>query len=277
MKKQQVPYILSQIYRKHGKVLESKPIDTKDLPAIGSLYRDNVTGYLWEVFAHAGGDTYVEENRVDYYESFDLRQIKKEDRVILLKSVAGALIYVTPEVFRSDIPASEHYEFVSKVEPTVKRFELAEFPDEEPIDDELITVMSTEKVIRKLTKESTTSLYILNVYTTNHGLTDLLIEYKADGFEGYRPIGVKIAASWVPQDLLMQIPRTELLNNIAFRKMLDSGMIVAISKGSAKRILETPECEEEIERLGSAYAEFLKTPYAEAQHKVATKSILKTE
>lgn len=278
MKKQQIPYILSKIYRKHGKVQESKPIKTKDLPEIGSFYRDNVTGELWEVFAHAAGDAYVAENRADYYgEPYDLRQNREDSRVILLKSGAGALIYVTPEGFRSDIPANEHYEFVSKVEPTVKRFELAEFPDEEPLDDELIKVMSTEKVLRKLTKQDTTSLYILNVYATNHGLTDLLIEYKIDGLDGYRPIGVKIAASWVPQDLLMQIPRTELLNNIAFRRMLDSGMIMAISKSSAKRILETPECSEEIERLGGTYAEFLKTPYGEAQQQIATKSILETE
>jgi hypothetical protein len=80
-------------------------------------------------------------------------------------------------------------------------------------------------------------------------LTELLIEYLDTTSVNRTPQVAKIKATWLPQNLLESAPKDALLKSQTFRRMLDTEMVVVITKGSVKRIENTPEYQEEIARL----------------------------
>jgi hypothetical protein len=252
--KPQIPKILSKFYDKHDPAVCKHEIQTDDLPEIDKLFRDNTTGIVWKVVAHSGADVYdaEETDYPGYHKNISLVK-KQRERLVILTAVepAGLTMHVTPQTLKTRIHSSEHFRIALKAQPQIDRFEELDAleSNDAPFWRRGVKVMDTEKTLCKLAEAETTSLYVLNVYPTPHGLADLLIEY-LDGNATHRtPQVAKVAATWVPQDLLASIPKDALLKSQTFRRFLDGGMIVAITKGSAKMIMETPEYEFEAERL----------------------------
>jgi hypothetical protein len=254
--KPQVPDILSKFYDKHDPAAFLHEIQTEDLPELGTLYRDNTTGIVWEVLAHSGGDLYdaVKTNYLGYCENTSLLK-KDRERLVILQSVEpeGVTMHVKPDVIKSRIHSSEHYKVALKAQPEVARFEEVEsFESTAPFWRRAVKKMTTEKTLRKLTDPATTSLYVLNVYPTPHGLADLLIEYLDENATTRTPKIAKVEATWLPQDLLESVPKAALLKSQTFRRMLDNNMIAPITKGSARLIMDTPEYQVEVERMNES-------------------------
>lgn len=251
--KPQVPDILVQLYKKIDPAADKQVVDTLQLPPIGRLYRDNTSGVVWKVLAYSGDDTYEQSRNTDHYEAVSLKVTKTPREVlVILQSVNNEklIMHLKPEVLASDILSLDHYKVVMKDSPRVPRFEIIEFAEViEPAEPTKgVKAMSVDKTIRKLTDPMTTSLHILNVYPTPHGLAELLVEY-LDNNPSQRPQIAKIQASWIPQDILALVPREALLNSQTFRRYLERGFILPITRGSAKRIKETPEYGAEVQRL----------------------------
>jgi hypothetical protein len=254
--KPQVPDILSKFYDKHDPAALVHEIKTDDLPEIETLFRDNTSGIVWKVIAHSGGDVY-ESPTSDGYD-YSGRQLplgkKNRERMVILQSVVpeGNTMHIDPHVLKNRIHSSEHYRLAIKAQPQIARFEELEFLEnnDAPFWKRGIKVMNTEKTLRKLTEAETTSLYVMNVYPTPHGLAELFVEY-VDG------VMAKVEPTWIPQDLLESIQKDALLKSQTFRRLLDNGMIVAITNGSAKRIQATPEYRAELDRLNET------KPYSE--------------
>jgi hypothetical protein len=251
--KPQVPDILSKFYDKHDPAAFLHEIQTEDLPELGTLYRDNTTGIVWEVLAHSGSDVYEGEAKNGYYGNPALlsKNDLKRERLIILQSVEpeGVTMHVTPDVIKSRIHSSEHYKVALKAQPQVARFEEVDsFENTAPFWRRAVKTMTTEKTLRKLADPATTSLYVLNVYPTPHGLADLLIEYLDENTVNRVPQIAKVEATWLPQDLLESVPKDALLKSQTFRRMLDNNMIAPITKGSARLIMDAPEYQAEVDR-----------------------------
>lgn len=251
--KPQVPDILSKFYDKHDPAAFLHEIQTDDLPELETLYRDNSTGIVWKVIAHSGDDLYDagETDYLGYCENTSLVK-KARQRLVILQAVApgGVTMHVAPSVLKDRIHSSEHFRMALKAQPEIARFEevdgLGSY--EVPFWKRGIKTMTTEKTLRKLTEAETTSLYVLNVYPTSHGLAELLIEYLDENATNRSPKIAKVAATWLPQDLLESVPKEALLKSQTFRRFLDGEMVVAITNGSAKRIKATPEYQVEVDR-----------------------------
>jgi hypothetical protein len=257
--KPQVPDILSKFYDKHDPAAFLHEIKTDDLPEIGTLYRDNTTGIVWEVLAHSGSDTYESPDisTYNYYPPASALGKKEKQRLIVLKSVepVGVTMHVTPDKLKDRIHSSEHYKMALKAQPQVARFEEVEsYSDDAPFWRRGVKVMGTGKTLRRLTEEDTTSLYVLNVFPTPHGLAELIIEYLDENTPNRHPKGTRVEATWLPQDLLKEVPKAALLKSQTFRRMLDAKMILPITEGSARRIMETPEYQEELDRVNEQKA-----------------------
>jgi hypothetical protein len=187
------------------------------------------------------------------YHPVSLNETKRSRNVlVILQSVNNEklVMHLKPEVLESEILSLDHYKVVMKDSPRVPRFEIIEFAEEiEPAEPTKgVKTMGVDKTIRKLTDPMTTSLHILNVFPTPHGLAELLVEYM-DNNPSQRPQIARIEASWIPQDILALVPREALLNSQTFRRYLERGFILPITRGSAKRIKETPEYAIEVNRL----------------------------
>jgi hypothetical protein len=255
-----VPDILVKFFRKHDPAAHLHEIHTDDLPLIGTHYRDNTTGIIWEVAAYSGGDTYEEPNSDPFY-AYGLNREKlgkpEPDRLVILKSVEpeGVMMHVAPKVLTSTIHSMEHYAVVQKAMTEIARFELVEnYSDgSAPFWKRRVKVMDTDKTLRKLAESDTTSLYLLNIYATQHGLADLFLEYIDPMSSTKKPFLARIGATWIPQDILQQVPsKSVLLEHREFRRYLDNGFIQPITTGSAKLIMQTAEYKAEIERLKEA-------------------------
>lgn len=249
--KPQVPNILSKFYDKHDPDANLYKIQTDDLPEIETFYRDNTTGIVWQVIAHSGSDLHEpSDGRYENYGSVSLVKQERE-RLIILKAVdpEGVTMHVTPHVFKSRIHSSEHYKMALKAQPEVARFEELDELNEvrETFWSRGVKMMNTEKTLRKLAEAETTSLYVLNVYPTQHGLAEMPVEYVNGSM-------TNVKATWLPQDLLESIQKDVLLKSQTFRRLLDRGMIVAITNGSAKRIKATPEYRVEVDRMNEKMA-----------------------
>jgi hypothetical protein len=256
----QVPSILSKFYDKHDPAIYLHKIKTDDLPEIETLYRDNTTGIVWEVIAHSGGDVYERGGNPGYSYAYYgettstslSKSDQRHDRMVIMQSVEpeGVTMHVAPHVLKSRVHSSEHYRLALKAQPEIDRFEEVEGigNDAVPFWTRGIKTMSTEKTLRKLRDEATTSLYVLNVFPTPHGLAELLIEYVDESTPNRTPVIAKVEATWLPQDLLESVPKAALLKSQTFRCMLDKEMIIPITKGSAKQIMETPEYQVEVDR-----------------------------
>lgn len=257
--KPQVPDILVQLYKKIDPAADKLAVDILSVPPIGRLYRDNTSGIVWRVLAYSGDDTYEPARYEDRYEAVALNATKPSRNVlVLLQSVNNdkLVMHLEPEVLESEILSLDHYKVVMKDSPRVPRFETIEFEEdiESPEPTKGVKTMSIEKTIRKLSDPMTTSLHILNVFPTPHGLAELLVEY-LDNNPTQRPQVAKIQASWIPQDILALVPREALLNSQTFRRYLEREFILPITRGSAKRIKETQEYEVEVARLAELQPE----------------------
>jgi hypothetical protein len=251
--KPQVPEILVQLYKKIDPEADKLVVDLLSVPPIGRLYRDNTNGILWKVLTYSGDDMYEPVGNANLIHPVYLNDTKRSrDVLVILQAVNNEklVMHLKPEVLESDILSLDHYKVVMKNSPRVPRFEIVEFAEDiEPAEPTKgVKTMSIDKTIRKLTDPMTTSLYILNVYPTPHGLAELLVEY-LDNNPSKHPNIAKIQASWIPQDILALVPREALLNSQTFRRYLERGFILPITRGSAKRIKETPEYEVEAKRL----------------------------
>lgn len=257
--KPQVPDILVNLYKKIDPEADKLVVDILSVPPLGRLYRDNTSGIVWRVFAYSGDDPYEPGRHDDRYELVSLKVTKpSRDVLVLLQSVNNEklMMHLEPEVLESSILSLDHYKVVMKDSPRVQRFEIVEFEEDiEPTEPaQVVKTMSIEKTIRKLNDPMTTSLHILNVFPTPHGLAELLVEY-LDNNPAQRPQIAKIQASWIPQDILALVPREALLNSQTFRRYLELDFILPITRGSAKRIKETPEYKVELERLAELQPE----------------------
>jgi hypothetical protein len=251
--KPQVPDILVQLYKKIDHAADKQIVDTLQFPPIGRLYRDNTSGVVWKVLGYSGEDTYEPSSNEPRYEAVTLIVTKPPlDILALLQSVNNEklIMHVPPDVLESEILSLDHYKVVMKDSLRVPRFEIVEEDEEIDIPDltKGVKTMSIDKTIRKLNDPMTTSLHILNVYPTPHGLAELLVEYM-DNNPSQRPQIARIEASWIPQDILALVPREALLNSQTFRRYLERGFILPITRGSARRIKETPEYAIEVNRL----------------------------
>jgi hypothetical protein len=251
--KPQVPDILVQLYKKIDPAADKQVVDTLQFPPVGRLYRDNTSGIVWKVLGYSGDDTYEPGSNDTRYESVSLNVTKSPlDILALLQSVNNEklIMHLDPDVIESEILSLDHYKVVMKDSPRVPRFEIVEFAEEIDTPDltKGVKTMSIDKTIRKLTDPMTTSLHILNVYPTPHGLAELLVEYM-DNNPSQRPQIARIEASWIPQDILALVPREALLNSQTFRRYLERGFILPITRGSAKRIKATPEYDIEVKRI----------------------------
>ncbi len=249
----QVPNILSKFYDKHDTAAYLHQIKTDDLPELETLHRDNTTGIVWEVVAYSGADVYESvDGDPSYAERVSLGK-KDNGRLVILQSVApeGATMHVKPEVFKSRIHSMDHYQLLVKAQPSVERFtELDTLENTDtPFWKRDVKTMDVVKTLRKLSDPTTTSLYVLNVFSTPNGLAELTIEYVDNNTPNRSPVVAKVNATWLPQDLLESIPREVLLKSQTFRRYMDSGMITPITKGSAKLIMETPEYRVEVDRM----------------------------
>jgi hypothetical protein len=252
--KPQVPDILSKLYEKNDPEVGRHEIKTDDLPEVGAIYRDNTTGIVWKVIAHSGGDVY-EYDRLDEYGGSGAFSLSKKDckreRMVIMQSVEpeGVTMHVEPEVLKSRIHSSDHYKMIVKAQPDILRFEKLDQVESKdvPFWKRGVKRLNSKEALEKLANPKTTSLYVLNVFASQHGLADLIFEFSTPLSEG-RPYVEKIAATWLPQDMLSLVPREALLNSVTFRRYLDKGLIVVITNGSAKRIQATPEHKDESEK-----------------------------
>jgi hypothetical protein len=261
--KLRVPNLLAKFYKKHDPAAHLHEINTKDLPELDALYRDNSTGIVWKVLAHSGGDIHV----VDFggYAYGEITSLRKEDnepeRLVILQSVEpeGATMHVTPYAFKSRIHSMDHYKVVVKAEPDIERFtKLAELEDDGiPFWQRGVKTLTTQQTLQALSQESTTSLHVINVYATKHGLADLLIEYLDENAVTREPKIAKVEATWLPQDLLESVPKQALLKSQTFRRFLDGGFIKVIRSASVGRIMATPEAEVEVERMNKRNAKMI--------------------
>lgn len=263
--KPQVPDILAKFYKKNDTAIHIHEIKKEDLPEIGCLYRDNTSGIIWEVFAHTGGDTYKRTPAAYEYDGslndFSKKAYEKE-RLVILKAVdpeaEGVFMHLDPSLFKAKIHSGEHYAVIVKADPEIKRFEEVDGLEssEIPFWKRGVKTLSAEKVMKKLNNPDTTSLYVLNVYPTPHGLVDLLFEYVDETSPNKNPVVDKIEATWLPQDILKRIPKSVLINSPTFLRYLNGGFIQPITNGSAKLIMETPEAENELERISGKKPNF---------------------
>ncbi len=251
--KPQVPDILVQLYKRIDPEADKLVLDELSIPPVGGLYRDNTNGVVWKVLAYSGDDTYEPESNANLSRPVYLSATKRSrDVLVILQAVNNEklIMHLKPEVLESDILSLDHYKVVMKDSPRVPRFDIV-YEDEEidtPEPTKGVKTMSIDKTIRKLTDPMTTSLHVLNVYPTPHGLAELLIEY-LDNNPSKNSQVAKIKASWIPQDILALVPREALLNSQTFRRYLEQGFILPITRGSAKRIKETTEYEKVVARL----------------------------
>jgi hypothetical protein len=251
--KPQVPDILVQLYKKIDPEADKLSVDILSVPPLGRLYRDNTNGVVWKVLAYSGDDMYEPGANANLDRLISLNDTQRSrDVLVILQAVNNEklVMHLEPEVLESEILSLDHYKVVMKDSPRVPRFEIVEFAEEIDTPDQVkgVKTMSVDKTIRKLTDPMTTSLYILNVYPTPHGLAELLVEY-LDNNPTQKPQIATIQASWIPQDILSLVPREALLNSQTFRRYLERGFILPITRGSAKRIKATPEYEVEAKRL----------------------------
>lgn len=245
-----VPEILSKFFRKCNPQAFLHDVNNADLPALGSTYRDNTSGLVWGVLAHAGPDKY-QKSYDDYQFEYYVTPVRERKIILTAIQHDNVVMHISLDDFNQYIPASDHYEFIRKDVVSIKRFEPCDVRDDCEFCDSPIKEMSIEKVYKKLNNPETASLQVINVKATAHGLSDLLIEFKDEKSGEWR--GEKIKATWLPQDLLKVMPKKTLLESITFRKMIEDGFIVPITNGSAKRIMETPEAVEELERVDVKY------------------------
>lgn len=242
-----VPSLISHLYAKKNKNPNRDAIDTSGLPKLETYLRDNVTGIIWKVFAHTGEDIYI--SSASNHEPVSLKAPKRE-RMVILQSVnpSGTMMHLPPEVLDSRISSHEHFEVHNKRVIDIPRFEMIDSKDVQgkkrsPFSFWQRGIETLEPVEALRALEGRGSFYILNVFATSHGLVDLLIS------ESPSNRSVNIRATWIPQDILSQMSREELLKSRAFRQYLNEGYIVAITNRSAKMIQDLPEFAEEEGRV----------------------------
>lgn len=252
--KPKVPEILSKFFRKCDPQAFLHEVSNSDLPALGSTYRDNTSGIVWGVLAHAGPDKYQKSSDDDQF-GYQVTTVKERKIILTAIDHDNVVMHISLHDFNQDIPASDHYQFVRKDAVSVKRFEPWHVLDDIEFCESPVKEMSIEKVYKKLNNPETVSLHVVNVNATAHGLADLFIEFKDERSGEWR--GEKIKATWIPQDLLKVMSKKTLLESITFRKMIENGLVVPITKGSVKRIMETPEYAEELERIENSYRDVL--------------------
>lgn len=223
-----VPKILQKVYTKTEPIGCDFP--TSDLPRVGDLYRDNLTGFVWRVYAHSIEGTFESSRQ----------------RIIILKAEGhkSALMHVTPEQFVAEIPAQEHYEFVRKDALNFERFSKVSALKKS------LGFWKREKEVEGLSvlealKESRKGFYVLNTHVTKHGLTDLLLQTDARGGTS----GAKIGATWAPQNLSLGMTQSEIENSKTLLEYVRKGFVLPISEKTAKRIMNTPEYAEEVMRI----------------------------
>jgi hypothetical protein len=249
-----VPNLLAKFYTKHDPAIYLHEIKTTDLPDVGTLYRDNTTGIVWKILAHSGGDNSIQDfGAYGYGEITSLRKSDHEpERLLILQSVEpeGATMHVSPCTLTARIHSMDHYKMVMKATPDIERFTKLDRLGNNtvPFWKREVYPLNTDETLRSLARESTTSLFVINVYATKHGLVDLLVEYLDENSVNRSPQVAKIAATWLPQDLLESVPKAALLKSQTFRRFLDNGFIKVITANSAKRVFETEEGRAEIER-----------------------------
>lgn len=247
--KPQVPKILKKLYKKESEATKDLKIKTSDLPELGTLYREVETDVVWEVVGRAGKGR--KTHSLPYTEN------DFENRLVILRSLDDdVLIYVPPYILDDNYTV---FEFGSHV----KVFEKIDSTEEVVVasanDEEEVKVMSISKTFAKLADPLIEALYVLNVNVTKHGLADILLEMNnlnASGEEDVQDkIRGRIKATWIPQNLLDYFPRESLLRSTQFRSLLEKGLIVAIKKGSARRIMDKEESQLELARLAEQYAD----------------------
>lgn len=220
------------------------------LPEIGTLYRDNTNGLVFEIVALAMEPQGDETDIVSYVRKFQSLS------VIMRGFLHTATIVVSFQSFYSMLDPDRAYDFKG-IGPysEKKRFERTEVTakvNEGVADQESqVKPWSLEKIEKRLASKKK-RLYVVNTMLTKHGLPDILFEF-SEAHERAKPEVCKLPASWVPVDILSLVPRKSLQNNARFLALLREGHVKVISKRNYRRIMETQAAQEELARVLTAY------------------------
>lgn len=227
----------SKLEKLYADALEERKKTSDGLPEIGSFYRANLTGIVFEVVKYA----IVQNSGM---------------LLIILRALRGeATIMVPVTTFSETINADQAYDYKG-VGPCLykKLYENIEVTlEDDGSKPESVEALPIEKVQERLASKKK-RLYVINTFLTKHGLPDILFEFLAEGHT--TPSVCKIPATWIPIDILSLVPRQALLNNQNFQNLVRNGRVKTLRKRDYKKIMALPEAQQEMGRVQQLYEEF---------------------
>src|SRR3989337_2296816 len=98
--------------------------------------------------------------------------------------------------------------------------------------------------ISELEKSTIGMVYVIN-RTSGRERSDIV--FSVPGLNGGQGESILVPSTWVPVDLTVSATRQQLINSVAFRRMVHAGHLEIIDDASAERMLSTEEAREEVQ------------------------------